>query len=173
MEFFMDEGRLWRKDSHGAHKLIVWPEQRLDIMCQAHDDIGHKGIYSTHALVSERFWWPQLLANIVWFVRTCHLCQVHQTRQALIPPVVATPAPLFAKVYMDTMYMPPSGGYKFIVQARCSLISYPEFHMLCVESAKTLGDWIYEDILCHWGSLREIVTDNGSAFLKATDYLSK
>ena len=45
--------------------------------------------------------------------------------------------------------------------------------MLRVESAKSLGDWIYEDILCRWGSLREIVTDNGSAFLKAMDYLSK
>jgi hypothetical protein len=45
--------------------------------------------------------------------------------------------------------------------------------MLRVESAKTLGDWIFEDILCRWGSLREIVTDNGSAFLKAMDYMSK
>ena len=142
-------------------------------MRQAHDDIGHKGIYSIRALVSEQFWWPQLPADIVWFVRTCHLCQVHQTRQALIPPVVATPAPLFAKVYMDTKYMPPSGGYKFVIQVRCSLISYPEFRMLRVESAKSLGDWIYEDILCRWGSLREIVTDNGLAFLKAMVYLSK
>ena len=31
-EFFIDEGRLWRKDSHGAHKLIVWPHQRLNVM---------------------------------------------------------------------------------------------------------------------------------------------
>ena len=36
-----------------------------------------------------------------------------------------------------------------------------------------LGDWIFEDILCRWGSLREIVTDNGAPFLKALDYLLK
>jgi hypothetical protein len=36
-----------------------------------------------------------------------------------------------------------------------------------------LGDWIYKDILCRWGSLREIVTDNSPAFLKAMEYLSK
>jgi hypothetical protein len=45
--------------------------------------------------------------------------------------------------------------------------------MLRAETARTLGDWIYKDILCQWGSLREIVTDNGPAFLKAMEYLSK
>jgi hypothetical protein len=45
--------------------------------------------------------------------------------------------------------------------------------MLRTELAKTIGDWIFEDILCRWGSIREIVTDNGPAFLKALEYLSK
>jgi hypothetical protein len=45
--------------------------------------------------------------------------------------------------------------------------------MLRAETARTLGDWIYEDILCQWGSLCKIVTDNGPAFLKAMEYLSK
>jgi hypothetical protein len=45
--------------------------------------------------------------------------------------------------------------------------------MLRAETARTLGDWIYEDILCRWGSLREIVTDNGPVFLKAMEYLLK
>ena len=36
-----------------------------------------------------------------------------------------------------------------------------------------IGDWIWEDILCRWGSLHEIVTDNGTAFLGALAYLSK
>jgi hypothetical protein len=32
--------------------------------------------------------------------------------------------------------------------------------------------WIFEDILCSWGSLREIVTDNGGPFIKALKYLA-
>jgi hypothetical protein len=36
-----------------------------------------------------------------------------------------------------------------------------------------LGDWIFEDILCRWGSLCEIISDNSPAFLKALAYLSK
>jgi hypothetical protein len=45
--------------------------------------------------------------------------------------------------------------------------------MLRAETTRMLGDWIYEDILCWWGSLHEIVTDNGPAFLKAMEYLLK
>jgi hypothetical protein len=55
----------------------------------------------------------------------------------------------------------------------CSLSYYPEFRMLRAETTRMLGHWIYEDILCWWGSLHEIVTDNGPAFLKAMEYLSK
>jgi hypothetical protein len=69
--------------------------------------------------------------------------------------------------------MLPSGAYKYIMQAHCSLSYYPEFCMLRAETARTLGDWIYKDILCWWGSLRVIVTDNGPAFLKVIEYLSK
>ena len=69
--------------------------------------------------------------------------------------------------------MPVSGQYRYIVQGRCSLSHYPEFRCLRKETARTLGEWIFEDILCRWGSLVEIVTDNGSAFVAAINYLSK
>jgi hypothetical protein len=83
------------------------------------------------------------------------------------------PAPLFAKVYIDTMHMPLSGQFKYIVQGRCSLAYYPEFHMLHNETPKTIRDWIFEDIICRWGSLNEIVTDNSPAFITALEYLTK
>ena len=55
---------------------------------------------------------------------------VHQTHNVLIPPVVTIPAPLFAKMYINTMHMPPSRGFKYIVQGRCSISHYPEARML-------------------------------------------
>src|SRR6266849_4764803 len=90
----------------------------------------------------------------------------------LIPLTVTMPVPLFTKMYMDMMHMPPSGGYKFIVQGRCSLTHYPEFRMLRSETAWSLGDWIFEDILCRWGALSEIVSNNGAPFVKALEYLA-
>ncbi|KAF7343686.1 DNA/RNA polymerase [Mycena sanguinolenta] len=171
MEFYLSNDQLWRKDPQSRHKLVVPPHRRLFILTSAHDDVGHCGFYATRALLTERFWWPYLADDITWWISTCHLCQVRQTQKLLIPPTVAVPAPIFAKVYMDTMHMPPSGGFKYIVHGRCSLVHYPEFRMLRRETASAIGDWIFQDLICRWGTLLEIVTDNGPPFLKALAYL--
>jgi hypothetical protein len=171
--FFLDADRLWKKDPQGRHKLVVSADHRLAILTTGHDDAAHKGFFATNAIITERFWWPQMRKDIRWFVQTCHLCQIRQVRQVLIPPTVATPAPLFAKMYMDTMRLPASGGFKMIVQGRCSLSHYPEFRALRSETAEALAKWIFEDIICRWGTLVEIVSDNGSPFVAALGPLSK
>jgi len=171
-EFFVYKDRLWRKDPKG-HKIVIPRDRRLFIMSTAHNDVGHHGFYATNALITERYWWPLMAQDIAWFILTCHMCQVRKTQQVLIPPIVSMPAPLFSKVYMDTMHMPPSSGYKYIVQGRCSLIYWPEWAMLRAENAKSLAHWILHDIIYRWGLLLEIVTDNGPAFLKALKYLEK
>ena len=37
----------------------------------------------------------------------------------------------------------------------------------------TLGDFIFKEILCRWGGVAEIVTDNGPVFVAAAAYLSE
>ncbi|KXN83395.1 hypothetical protein AN958_01499 [Leucoagaricus sp. SymC.cos] len=66
-----------------------------------------------------------------------------------MPPVVQVPAPLFHKVYIDTMHMPPSHGYKYIVQARDSLTGWIEWRALTQETGRTLGQFIFEEILSY------------------------
>ena len=173
IQFFLLDNRLWRRGPSGDHKLVIWPESRINVLRKTHDDLAHKGYYATHALLTERFWWPSVAADVNWFIKTCILCQVRQRRLILIPPTVALPAPLFTKMYMDTMHLPPSGGFRHLVQGRCSITHYPEFRALRTESAATLGEWIFQDILCRWGTLSEIVTDNGAPFVKAMEHVGK
>jgi hypothetical protein len=173
MHFFVTDDRLWRKDEQGRHKLVATPLSHFAIMRAAHDNLTHKGFYATNALVAEHFWWPAMHADLVWFIRTCHLCQLRQMRNILIPPVVANPVPLFTKIYVNTMHLPKSNGYKYLVQGRCSLTHYIEFRKLRTETAMTLGDWLFEDVLCRWGTISEIVSDNGPPFIKALEYLAK
>ena len=107
-EFVVISGMLWHKDSKGQHKKIIPQAHRLFLMTIAHNYVGHHGVYATTALLTEQYWWPYMTQDIAWFILTCHICQVWKTRQNLIPPVVDVPAPLFSKVYMDTMHMPLS-----------------------------------------------------------------
>ena len=95
--FFLLNGRLWRRQHHGRHQLYIPPSQQLHLIRDAHDNLGHKGFYSTQRTLLDRFWWPALQQNIKWFIDTCHQCQLHQTTKVRIPPTVALPAPLFRK----------------------------------------------------------------------------
>lgn len=170
--FFPQEGRLWRKHSDGAHKLVISPNGRIRILQDCHNGVAHRGVFATKSLIAERFWWPDFAADIAWYIRTCHLCQTRRHQHILIPPTVASPAPLFARVYMDTMHLPPSQRYKYLVQAQCSLSTFPEWAALRRETGRAIGEWIYINLLCRWGALLEIITDNGTPFVKALEYLA-
>jgi hypothetical protein len=148
-------------------------EKRYELLKEVHDILGHKKIYAVHMQLLERFWWPFLNQDVKWFVQTCHQCQVRQMRYHHIPPTVAAPTSLFRKAHIDTMYMPHASGYRYIVQAHCSLSSYPEHRKLRKENGSTIGAFIFEEILCHWGALEEIVTDNGLAFIEALNWLAE
>jgi len=80
---------------------------------------------------------------------------------------------IFRQVHIDTMLMPTVNKFWYHVQAHCALSSWAEWCPLQKENEKTLGDFIFEDILCRWHGMAEIVTDNGPAFISAAGYLSK
>lgn len=171
--FFVRGDRLWRRESTGRHQIVIFGKDRLRLLNEAHDKLGHKGFYPTRRNIADRFWWPTLDDDIHWFLKTCHPCQTRSVEKVLIPPTVSIPATLFRKAHIDSMYMPVASGYKYIVHARCSLSGWPEWRKLRKETARTLGSFIFEEILCRWGGLQEIVTDNGTPFVAALDWLAE
>jgi hypothetical protein len=42
-----------------------------------------------------------------------------------------------------------------------------------VETGRTIGAFIFEEILCRWGAVEQIVTDNGTAYVAALDWLAE
>ena len=172
LEFFISGNRLWCKDSNGQHQLVLFSPDRLRILKTTHDELGHKGIYSTCRTIADQFWWPLLNDNITWYIKTCHQCQLRSIEKVVIPPTVATPTPLFRKAYVDSMHMPTAQGFSYVIQARCSLTGWPEWRKLKKEIGRTIGTFLFEEILCRWGGLEEIVTDNGTPFVAALDWLA-
>ena len=173
-KFFMCNGKLWRQGPSQIHQLVIIPlGDRHSLISQAHDQLGHKGFYLTRRTLTDRFWWPGIDRDVAWFLKTCHECQIRSTQHVHLPPVVATPAPLFRRVHVDTMHMPKIAGLSYIIQGRCSLISYPEFRILTKETGAAVGRFVFEDLLCRWGSVEEIVTDNGAPIVAGLDWLAK
>ena len=171
--YFILEDKFWKRDQHGKHKLVVPETKRLALIHEAHDRLGHKGMFSVRMRLLDRFWWPLLEHDVNWYISTCHECQVRLLTKIHIPPSVPTPASLFRKVYIDTFLMPRAGGYRYVVHARCSLSSYPEWRMMRRETGATIGAFIFQDILCRWGAVEEIVTDNAPVYILALEFLAK
>ena len=171
-QFFIQGGFLYKRQKQGRHQRVLPISDRLTVLAQAHDDLGHRGFFPVRRALLDRFWWPSLAEDVKWYLKTCHICQLHSFFQLHLPPTISTPPRLFEKAYIDTMFMPSSNGYRYIVQARCALTSYPEWRALKRETSKTLSSFIFEDLLCRWGSLCEIVTDNGKAFVSALQELT-
>ena len=172
-EFFVLENKLWKKDRQGRHKLVVWEDKRLQLIHQAHDELGHKGIFTVKMRLAERFWWPYMDSDVRWFIQTCHECQIRLIKKIQIPPTVPTPAGLFRKVYIDTMLMPKAKGYRYIIHARCSLTSFPEWTMVKNENFKSIAKFLHENLLCRWGAIEVVVTDNAPQYLQAADFLAE
>lgn len=172
--FFLDEeGRLYKRDANEKHKLVVEKEHRMYMLEAAHDSLGHRGTYATKELLLQRFWWPELERDVHWYVKTCHLCQERQKRLVQIPRIETHTPSIFQQLHADTMHMDKSGRFKYIVHGRCALTSWPEARALAAENSKAIAEWLFQDIICRWGCLREIITDNGKPFIAALKYLEE
>jgi hypothetical protein len=171
-QFFETEGRLYRKSRQGRHQRVIHVEGRLSLLREAHDKLGHRGFFPVRRMLLDRFWWPNLNEDIKWFIKTCFQCQIRSFFKLKLPPTVSPVPTLFQKAYIDTMHMPKSNGFKYLVQARCALTSYVEWRPLRRETKRTLSTFVFEDIICRWGCLSEIVTDNGAAFVAACEDLA-
>ena len=171
--FFVAGGRLWYCEQDHRHWVVIFDKDRKGILIDAHDNLGHKGYYATRRHVADRFYWPTLDEDLRWYLTTCHECQIMSKQKVFLPPTVSMPRSPFQKCYIDTMHLPRSGGFKYVVQARDSLLGWPEFAKLRKENRRTLGTFILEQLMMRWGILMEIVTDNGTPFVAALEWLSE
>ena len=116
-----EDGRLYKKNTeNNGLQLVVVEENRMRLLKSCHDDMGHRGAYATGKLLQQRFWWPGIEEDVIWYVRTCHLCQIRQKCALEIPPVVTHMPSIFQVLHVDTVHMnPPSNGvtpYKLLGQ---------------------------------------------------------
>src|SRR6266702_6937204 len=71
-QFFMYDGRLWKRHTQGRHQLVITQgSQRQSVTRDAHDKLGHKGFYSTLRALLDCFWWPSLADAVKCYFKTC------------------------------------------------------------------------------------------------------
>ena len=62
---------------------------------------------------------------------------------------------------------PKSNGCGHIAHGWCGMTSWMEGHPLREETERSVGIWLFEDMVCQWGCIHEIITDNVSMYRAA------
>jgi hypothetical protein len=170
--FLSSKGKLCRREGNTPGRLVVQKEHRMYMMRAAHDALGHRGGFATTSLLEQRFWWPDLEGDVRWYIKCCRLCQKRQLAILKTPPVISATPSIFKKIHTDVMHMSEkSNQCSYIVDARCALTRFPEARGLRKQTAKNIGLFLLEDVICRWGCPTWIVTDNGTPFLAAMEWL--
>jgi len=82
---------------------------------------GHPGIKRTAQLVAQQYWWPQIIKDVMDYVKGCAECQRHKVNtrpmRAPLQPIFPTPEAMpFATIALDFITkLPLSQGYDSIL----------------------------------------------------------
>ncbi|KAL5525062.1 hypothetical protein ACEPAF_8931 [Sanghuangporus sanghuang] len=109
-------GDMWRK----GRRLYVPASIREDVMKEHHDSTlaGHPGATKTIQLITRRYWWPRMSADVRVYVRGCDRCQrtkaLRTTRAKVLHPNEVPEAP-WQIVTVDLIgELPESNGFNAI-----------------------------------------------------------
>jgi transposase InsO family protein len=169
---FEVRGRLFCRKREGRGSVPYLPYgDRRQTMARYHVGLGHLGTRSLLAIVQERFWWPDMERTIAAFLKTCPQCQLDKSASKTHSAAPLKPMPSMALPFerwgMDFVQNLPEtkAGNRHIITA----IDYATRWVVCKAvkrmDSEAVADFLYHDILMHYGTPYEVITDRGSALL--------
>jgi hypothetical protein len=172
LQCFTKEGSLFRKRSEGLLAKVIFDENiKLRIMIEAHDGLGHRGIEAVFQTIKKRFYWPGLYQDVQHYVQTCYECQIRSTMKVEVPLAIYILITIFTHIYVDIMLMPIAQGYRYIVAARDGLTQAAEGRALKRADTASLKQIFWQEIICQYGAVAEVITDNGPKVNEAFKHL--
>ncbi len=159
--------------------LVPKPEERVSLVRQMHEDLGHFGEQRTLAEIRRRYFWHSRTADVRTVVRGCQQSQLVRSscnirlgdEQLKSIPV----CDLFHRVALDTAGPLPEtkSGNKYILVAIDHYSKWCETKVVADHGAKTAARFLEDDIICRYGVPKFVLTDNGGEWATEFDVMCK
>ncbi len=167
------QGTLFR---HGEALCVPdLPELRRGIISELHSSpyAGHVGVHRTHKFIARYFYWPNLQADILVYVRGCVMCQRNKPATG-VPAGKLQPLPvpkhIWEDISMDFIGPLPktSRGHDFILVVVDRLSKMAHF-LPCKTNINgpALAQLFLDRIYSLHGLPKSVVTDRGTQFLNS------
>lgn len=146
--------------------------QLLDILTEAHDSAtgGHGGVGRTYHRIRQKYFWPNMKADITDYVLNCEECQKrkicrNKTREPM--KITTTPNTAFELVEYDIVgpFLVSNKGHKYILTMMCNLTKYGLAIPLENMTAESVATTVAEKFICIYGSPLALKSDQGSNFM--------
>ena len=164
--FYIQGLSMFKKRTNLPPQKVIFPiHRRKEILLELHEGIGHRGEWAVWEALRLRFYWPGMREDLIKHIRSCHVCQLRSTKKMHILIKPSLPTSLFRKVYLDVMKMPEAHGMNWIVACRDDLSGTTEARAIASDNARTLAKFFKELIIYRYGTVEEVVTDNGPSLM--------
>lgn len=129
--------------------------------------LTHSGIRATKQLVTSRYVWPGINADIVKFVRSCLVCQANKVNKHTVSPVVqfTDPSQRFDVVHVDIIGpLPECKGFRYLLVCVDRFSRWPEAYPLVDITSVSVATAFLTGWISRFGIPSVMVTDRGRQF---------
>jgi transposase InsO family protein len=166
-KFYLEGVHLYRRRTGSPSQVVIFHKKRRKaILWEMHEGNGHHGVWAVAQQTTLRYYWPNIKEDIKQHIQSCHTCQLRSTKKMHLPITSSNPLRLFSKVYLDVMNMPKARGKRWLVACRDDLSGITECKAIARDQAKTIAKFFLNRIILRYGTVMEVVTDNGPSFKK-------
>src|SRR6266542_3395767 len=167
-KYKLKEGKLYKLKPNKKELLVIRRNEIEPILSLTHEYplSGHFGLEVTLTKLKKRYYWPKMKDDIKSYIQTYDQCQKRRKitdENELHSIRIKEP---FYQWGIDIVgpLTETSRGNKYIVVAIDYFTKYPEARVLTNANAKSVANFIYENIICRHGCPRRIISDRGMHF---------
>ncbi|MCP3663175.1 MAG: hypothetical protein GY696_11885, partial [Gammaproteobacteria bacterium] len=135
---------------------------KLQLLRQYHEDLGHFGVNKVQKLLSRKYYWIRLTADVQNHIRTCISCQKRKTPiPKPNPPLqsITIPGP-FHTIAADILELPlTQDGNRYALVFVDMFTKWPEAVALPDQTAERVAKHFMELVVCRFGSPIRLLTD--------------
>jgi hypothetical protein len=159
--------------------LVPKLEERVSLVKQMHEDLGHFGEQRTLAEIRRRYFWHNRTADVKAVIRGCQQCQLVKSSGSIrsgdeqLKSILV--CVLFHRVALDTAW-PLSeikSGNRYILVAIDHYSKWCEAKAIVDHGAKTAARFLEDEIICRYGVPKFVLTDNGGEWAAEFDVMCR
>jgi hypothetical protein len=155
------------------------PKERIPLVVQMHEDLGHFGEQRMLAEICRRYFWHSRTEDVKSVVRRCQQCQLVGSEDNIRSgdeQLKSIPiCDLFHRVALNTAGPLPEtkSGNKYILVAIDHYSKWCEAKVVGDHGVKTATRFLEDDIICKYGVPKFILTDTGGEWAAEFELMCK